>query len=214
MAKWYYNGVLLPEIPSEILAKCPYAWIRLNSGKTYYDLIVGANPWWCNSSKMYTTNSYNERYQASVTDETWTFGSSYTDEGGWDIGAELLWSSHDIPNGSATASEIYFAGSYPIDENGNEVGKPEEPEPTYDEKYTVKSEWLVSMADEVRRLTGSTDKLTPEQMETGLKGVSVGGGLAIASRATGVLVSIPKGYALSRLMADSITFNSSATSTM
>lgn len=47
-----------------------------------------------------------------------------------------------------------------------------EPEPEYDEKYAVKSEWLISVADEVRRLTGSTDKLTPEQIESGLKGVS------------------------------------------
>ena len=38
--KYYYNGVLLPEIPPDVLAQYPYAWIRENTKSGYYDLIL------------------------------------------------------------------------------------------------------------------------------------------------------------------------------
>ena len=177
MAKWYYNGVLLPEIPQDALAEYPYCWIRsMPTNESYpYCLFMSNKPSYMKYSDTLATQATFQMYYLSTPDVTsatsWILNSTVTVDCTYTINSTslLLWSSHDIPNGSADATEIYFAGSYPIDENGNEVGKPEEPEPTYSEKYTVKSEWLVSMADEVRRLTGTKDKLTTEQILNALK---------------------------------------------
>ena len=40
MAKFYYNGILLPDIPTEHLATNPYIWIRKNQSSGYYDLVL------------------------------------------------------------------------------------------------------------------------------------------------------------------------------
>ena len=41
MAKFYYNGVLLPEIPSDVLAKYPICLIYLKKDGTNYRLLAG-----------------------------------------------------------------------------------------------------------------------------------------------------------------------------
>lgn len=172
MVKYYYNDVLLPEIPSDVLAEFPYAVINLGSDGVTYALWVAENPWYFVSdlygSKLKISQSCkNQKYLVNETG--WVLSETYTDAGGIGLGSGMVWSSHNIPKGSATATDIYFVGSEPVPDGGNE------PEPEYKEKYAVKSEWLVSVADEVRRLTGSEDLLTVEQMETALKSVTVGG---------------------------------------
>lgn len=122
-----YNGVRLPRIPDNVLAQYPYAWIRDNGSSNYYDLLLSSSPWWCstNTSSAVTisTENYTQgiqwyRVQKSAAESAtaWTFNQLWNTSGGF--GAEsnrpCMWSNHDIPNGSATATDIYFAGSEPV----------------------------------------------------------------------------------------------------
>lgn len=162
MAKYYYNDVLLPEIP--VVDGKPYVWIRDDGNGSNYEAIYCAYPWHRIDDKMYPRKSANYVAYYIASDLTeWTYKNSWTNNTGYWYGVGAIWSSHDIPDGSASASEIYLYASEPVPEGGSE------PEPEYKEKYAVTSEWLVSVADEVRRLTGSTDKLTTEQILEALR---------------------------------------------
>ena len=48
MAKQYYNGVLLPEIPKDILKEYHIVWIRKQTSS--YDLIASKNLWYVNGN--------------------------------------------------------------------------------------------------------------------------------------------------------------------
>lgn len=112
MAKYYYNGVLLPEIPSDILAEYPYCWVRLNTDKVTYDLICGKYVWYY-ASNLYTTSSTYVWYTARLESETFVYKTTFTDDGSFGLGDGLIWSNHNIPNGSATSTTIYFYGTGP-----------------------------------------------------------------------------------------------------
>ena len=124
MAKFYYNGVLLPEIPQDVLAENPYCWIRKNTSSGEYDLCFAPQPWYFSNGMYFpdvgSVTSY--RYTvpiATYADATeWTFAISgtfsyYT----VDSSRTVLWSNHDIPNGSTTSTTFYFAGTNPIPEH-------------------------------------------------------------------------------------------------
>ena len=108
--KYSYNGVVLPEIPADVLASFPYCWISSQSG-----LIVAAYPWYYASGKMnIAISAENRKYLLSSDGAMWYLSDTYTDTGGYTVNALPIWSNHDIPNGSATATEIYFEGSEPV----------------------------------------------------------------------------------------------------
>ena len=119
--KYYYNGVLLPEIPADVLAQYPYAWIRNNTRTGYYDLCLSSSLWYASDANTISTNSYNTtgiqwyRVTKSAPEEVWVFNQAWTSSGGFgnESDRHIMWSNHDIPNGSATATEIYFEGSEP-----------------------------------------------------------------------------------------------------
>ena len=121
--KYYYNGVLLPEIPADVLAQYPYAWIRKNTTTGYYNLIFTAlQPYLYTdgSSIAYgsgTTTTcvlYNIAISSAESATVWTYDNAADTWHGLDSARTVLWSNHDIPNGSATATEIYFEGSEPV----------------------------------------------------------------------------------------------------
>lgn len=117
MAKYYYNGVLLPEIPSDILAEYPYCWIRNNTTTGYYDLVAGKNVWYFNSN-MYCQNGNDIKwYVISINGyenaTEWTFNKDTTGNFGIDGSRTVMWSNHNVPNGSATSTTIYFYGTEP-----------------------------------------------------------------------------------------------------
>ena len=119
MAKFYYNGVLLPEIPADVLAEYPYACI-LGS----HQLLVARQPWIYNEALVLQPACKNQKYV--LNNEAWTLKGTWTDTGGWSVAYGVLWSNHDIRNGSATSTTIYFYGSEPVHEGGQQ--EPEEPE--------------------------------------------------------------------------------------
>ena len=57
--------------------------------------------------------AYGLRYKAIAGSdaENWEHITAYTSYSVNDSTAKVLWSNHDIPNGSATATDIYFYGS-------------------------------------------------------------------------------------------------------
>ena len=120
-AKCYYNGVLLPGIPAEMFVKYPYAWIRKHTTNDQYQLILAAYPWYynsgtvnCSGGNSVTEPWYNITISTAETATEWTFFKNITGNFSVDSARTVLWSNHDIPNGSATATEIYFEGSEPV----------------------------------------------------------------------------------------------------
>ena len=131
MAKCYYNGVLLPEIPEDILAEYPYAWIRERAAAGYYDLILTKVPFYydpdaatANGGMVTGPNAGTGEYAyyqipyadyASATE--WTHYATITGWFGIDAKRVIMWSNHDIPNGSATSDTIYLYATEPVPED-------------------------------------------------------------------------------------------------
>ena len=124
LKKYYYNGVLLPEIPADVLASYPYAWIRNNTTSGYYDLMLSNVPFYYLPSDGSVKEGnlvegkpwYRVPIATAETATAWVNNTSNNTFTGWGIDSArtVLWSNHDIPNGSATATEIYFNGSEPV----------------------------------------------------------------------------------------------------
>lgn len=115
-----YNGVRLPRIPDSVLASYPYVWIRYDGNNGNYNLVFGRQPWYFNGTQLVCTNNtslpyYNVPIATYATATEWTYSK---DGGGTNFGLSgnrsVLWSNHDIPNGSATATDIYFEGTDPV----------------------------------------------------------------------------------------------------
>ena len=115
-----YNGVRLPKIPDSVLASYPYAWIRNNTRTGYYDLLLSQEPWYLkdeNTLEKSTTSTmwYQIAIASSATTEAWVYNSDYASAvWGNESDRRIMWSNHDIPNGSATATDIYFEGTDPV----------------------------------------------------------------------------------------------------
>ena len=122
--KYYYNGVLLPELPLGVLEQYPYCWIRNNTTSGYYDLMLSDVPFYYLPSDGGVKEGnlvvgkpwYRVPIATAETATAWGDNTSNNTFSGWgvDSARTILWSNHDIPNGSATATEIYFEGSEPV----------------------------------------------------------------------------------------------------
>ena len=110
-----YNGVRLPRIPESVLASYPYAFISRVDEHSRYDILFSKGVWYYDGSARLTNNvSDSEPYYKLVdgTDE-WVAGPS--GNYGTPVATRpVIWSNHDIPNGSATATDIYFEGTDPV----------------------------------------------------------------------------------------------------
>ncbi len=192
--KAYFNGVLLPEIPADILASYPYCWIRDNGSTGYYDLLFATGIWYLASTDTLNHNDSNnvewyriEKASAESVNE-WTFNQSYSSSGwGDDANRVCIWSNYDIPNGSATATAIYFKGSKPITEVAETVSVPVERL----DAYAISSVDLNALGAITQTMAGKSVLMTVSDMVYYLSTVQF----------------IPKGNAESSL---SLSFNSAA----
>lgn len=107
MAKFYYNGVLLPEIPSDVLAKYPICLIYLRDDGINYRLLAGTKIWYV-STNIYIESSTYVVYTATLSSDAWVYETQYTDNGNFGLGNGIKWSNHTIPNGSSTSTTAYF----------------------------------------------------------------------------------------------------------
>ena len=111
MSKFYYNGILLPDIPTEHLATNPYIWIRKNQRSGYYDLLLGNDKWYYSSSAVYPANSvywYQIPLDGYESYDEWVFNEETTGSFGVDTNRTVLWSNYSIPSGSTTSTTLYY----------------------------------------------------------------------------------------------------------
>ena len=111
MSKCYFNGILLPNIPSEILTTYPAAVIIKNNSSGYYDLIVSEGHWSYNSNNNTLNNALTSTsylYRISIQNSTeyveWEFYKLSTNVYQLDENKMILWSNNTILNGDT----IYF----------------------------------------------------------------------------------------------------------
>ena len=111
MSKAYYNGMLLPEIPQEYLLEYPYFTILVF--KTNKDFIA----LFCSKHIPYYTNETlqlrDDVLRLEHRNEEWVEVASEGNYAGfnyWDI----IWTSYNVPNGSETATSIYYYGNEPV----------------------------------------------------------------------------------------------------
>lgn len=117
---FYYNGVRLPAIPAAVLAEYPYAWIRNNTRTGNYDLLLSAVLWYLKDENTLAKNTLTTKwYQIAIasadTAQAWTATSDY-DSKTWENESDrrIMWANHNIPNGSADATDIYYYGTLAV----------------------------------------------------------------------------------------------------
>lgn len=122
----YYNGTKLPKIPQALLGTYTSFWIRKDTKP--YSLIASSYQWYVSSSAAYiSTPSKYDWYTLSTDGATWAYYATYTDNGNFSLSsASVLWANLDMLNGSATATDVYLAGSQPTtdgnyDNSGNAI---------------------------------------------------------------------------------------------
>lgn len=114
-----YNGVRLPKIPESVLASYPYVFIRHNTTSGYYEMYCATGTTYYSSPNIcFSTSTARQRYRIAIaTAETataWESNGTSTANVALDSARTVLWSNHDIPNGSATSTTIYFEGTEPV----------------------------------------------------------------------------------------------------
>lgn len=115
MSNIYYSGVLLPEIP--VLDGYAY-WAILCWANGNIQTIGSKNGFYFNGSTGIYDKSGSTLKAYNLNNDAWVVDANQNDKySGWtcisnDVSV-LKWSSHDIVNGSATATEVYFRGSKP-----------------------------------------------------------------------------------------------------
>lgn len=123
MGKYYYNGVLLPEIPYDILTEYPYCWIRKNDTSGYYDLVFASATWYYKTDLYCSEETLEPWYRVLISEAanatSWEFNESSPGVFGIDDERTVLWSNHDISKESIANTEIYFEASMPVAENSD-----------------------------------------------------------------------------------------------
>ena len=112
---YYYDSLLFPEIPADILAQYPYCWIWYDSGNGRYDLIFSTGIWYYTSAvmggdKLYRTVSETSPvYKYNSETDAWEYlqdHSSYWYLGTYNSG-RIQWTNFRVPEGSADATSTF-----------------------------------------------------------------------------------------------------------
>ena len=195
---WYYNDMLLPELPTH--GNCKY-WFPFwfQSTQRNYVMIGSSEPFYRVSGDSYKLSADGEycRYNVNAAQDGYTLQNegNATTSHSWSF-PNITWSNYDIPNGSADSTDIYFYGSEPVDPNAPE-------QPTEEVYYKISGTRLTEFANAIRGKTGKEDSLTLEQMVTEIEGIEAGG---IPENARLYYV----GNAVSEFSMSSLSFTSSA----
>lgn len=161
MAKYYYNGVLLPEIPSDVLAEYPYCWAREYNDGVTFDFLFGKYVWYCTDNIIYIEVSKYLWYTCTADSTEMTYKTTYTDNGQFGFGNGVLWSNHNIPNGSSTSTDIYFYASEPV--------------PEYIQKYLIKTDdKLYTVVDGALSELTTTDIVAQTFLDYGIEDIPDG----------------------------------------
>lgn len=109
MTKCYFNGVLLPSIPAEILREYSAAVIIKNNASGYYDLIISEGYWTYNSTNNTLNNALTSTsylYRISIENSAeyveWEFYKLSTNVYELNENKTILWSRSTILSGDTT----------------------------------------------------------------------------------------------------------------
>lgn len=192
MAITLVDGTVLPDIPSEVLASYPYAIVlnvTLPGGYETLGAFVSAGPFieigeasgnaaLAGSEAVVLAQTDNTNLQYDAATEAWiiTEGAESSSVqlpiGTFQVSGQtytytMCWSNHDIliattDNGDGTytvGTEIYFANS-------------EAPAYEYSDVYIADKDWIIGVADQARRLGGTTAKLDDAGILAALQGAA------------------------------------------
>lgn len=114
-----YNGVRLPIIPESVLKSYPYCIIRKGIGTGYYEMYCTIDAGYRSGDNINYSNATKVKYRVAI--ETMETATEWEDNGtttstiiGIDTTRPVIWSNYDIPNGSATATDIYLEATEPV----------------------------------------------------------------------------------------------------
>lgn len=110
-----YGGVRLPNIPEDVLTQYPFALVYKHSNGSYRLIVCTHLVYWYPTSDYPTcvkSIGNAKAYKLSTDASAWEFLQDNNPL--YFITPEIAWSNHDIPNGSETATDIYFHGSEPV----------------------------------------------------------------------------------------------------
>lgn len=160
-----FNGIMLPSIPTEALALCPYYFIDVSADGSYTLYMADKALYKDNISNALILKYDNARYRKYIiSDNAWVLKVSLGDQA-LTINipfTNIAFTSHDIPKGSQTATAIYMNAS-PTPIVGTADG------PNYvpaerEEKYAITSEDLNALGYAVQKLSNDYSLLTVSQM--------------------------------------------------
>lgn len=153
MSDYYYNGILLPEIPAADYSRYTYQMILKYVGDGSNELYVYASntkPYQRVLSNVSRLELPGGRTRSWYTPGTgWSTANVGTSAAWCDLtnSWEVVWSNFNIPSGSASVSAIYFRGS----------------QPTLTLIHLA-NQWNASIANDVAELTMTLNGCTPGNM--------------------------------------------------
>jgi len=172
MSKMYYNGVLLPELPSDITSY-PYLFILRDVTEDKYKAYGSSHPFYVDNNlttsslELRTFDSNSEEKELTYyecTGDSWVivetlsaYGYLYTLSDSDGEKCTLIWTNTDIPYDSEDSTEIYMYA--------DEVC------------YSITKKKLSKFGDEIRRLSKSTEKMETNDMINFLENIENGEGV-------------------------------------
>ena len=117
MAKYYYNGVLLPKAP--VVDEYPYWGIRKDGQNSRYDVFYSKTGFYYDGSAFASVGGEAcPRYTLPLSgDGEWSYLDTYYVSWTHSATRNIFFVNADVPNGSATSTTIYFHATDPIPEN-------------------------------------------------------------------------------------------------
>lgn len=181
---YYYNGVLMPEIPADVLAEYPYCAIVKYSSK--YRMNVSTKPkyvYWNDAAQEYycRTETCNIGYLTCTNGRHEWDADRHEKEDDFHLCLPeyLVWSNYDIVMGQ-NGTDVYFKASEPIP-----------PVSVFTHNaYAITRDRLVGIAKQARRLGNVVGELTPAQIEAALSAAPFGSHEAVEIKTTDYISTI------------------------
>lgn len=182
MARFYYNGILLPEIPADALATHPYAFIRNNSTTGCYDLLLAIQPFYYDESDTRLVDNGGQtdlwyKISISTASSATSWGAAQSHEyRGWTIDANrtVLWTNTNVYiEGTTEEYQLYKAKSNPI---------PEDAIVHTSGTFLIQGETLSEIANAIRMMTGLVGPIQTEDMPNLIKSIGQASTITFSSR--------------------------------
>ncbi len=218
--KAYYNGVLLPVIPEDALSNCPYIMILKHSEGNIYVYGSTSIPYFNVKSSVNRLELPSGRSRASYNadSDSWNTIDTSTSSTWCNLSENwsIVWSGFNIPNGSATATSIYFKATEPVTELTSEIKVPAEREAL----YSIAGADLNELAYVAQKVSGRAKLMTIEEIVHWLSTTqyipqgnaesAVDFNIELIANASGILPVVHQGAASSEVDISTLSINTNA----